>query len=211
VDKNLPSKTILFDFDGTLADTVDAGVAAFNQLADRYGFVEITTANAESLRAKGPRAVMKELSVPMIRVPTVLRFLRRDLKTTLPSLGFIEDVKSTLLVLKEKGYRLGIVTSNSEENVRIFLSNNGAEIFDFIAAGTGLFNKSIKIKRLIAREGLHKDEIIFVGDEIRDIEAAKKIGIVSIAVTWGLNSREGLMEAAPDFMVNTRAELTALL
>ena len=204
-------KTILFDFDGTLADTVNAGVAAFNQLADRYGFVEITADNAEMLRTKGPRAAMKALEVPMLRVPTVLRFLRNDLKATLPSINFTDGMRAVVLALKEKGYQLGIVTSNSEENVRAFLANNQAEVFDFIQAGTGLFNKSIKIKRLITREGLHKDEILFVGDETRDIEAARKNGMMSVAVTWGLNSREGLASAEPDYIVDTAAELVALL
>lgn len=210
MDKNPLVKTILFDFDGTLADTVGAGVSAFNQLAQRYGFVEITADNAEALRAKGPRAAMKALAVPVLRVPTVLRFLRSDLRSALPTLGFTDGMRAIVLALKEKGYQLGIVTSNSEENVRAFLASNDAEVFDFIQAGTGLFNKSIKIKRLIVREGLKKDEIVFVGDEIRDIEAARKTGMTSVAVTWGLNSREGLVAAEPDFMVDTAEELIGL-
>lgn len=201
----------MFDFDGTLANTVTAGVAAFNQLAHRYGFVEITADNAEELRTKGPRAAMKALEVPMLRVPTVLRYLRSDLKTALPMLGFTEGMQAVLVALKEQGYRLGIVTSNSEENVRAFLTNNDADFFDFIQGGSGLFNKSLKIRRLMAREGLKNDETVMVGDEIRDIKAARKSGMTSVAVTWGLNSREGLEGAHPDFIVDTAAELAALI
>ncbi len=204
-------KTILFDFDGTIADSVSAGVSAFNDLARRYGFMEITSENAGELRANGPRAAIRALDVPLLKVPLVLRALRNGVRLALPTLPPAEGVRSAILSLKERGFRLGIVTSNSEENVRVFLENNQMEIFDFIQAGTGLFNKGTKIKKLIAREGLKKDEIVFVGDEIRDIEAARKNNLTAIAVTWGLNSREGLEAARPDFVVGTAVELVALL
>ena len=210
MDENATIKTILFDFDGTLADTVRAGVAAFNQLAERYGFSEITEENADVLRTNGPRAAMKALHVPMYRVPLVLRHLRSDIRASLPSFGFTDGMRAAILELKEKGYRLGIVTSNSEENVNEFLQNNKAEFFDFIHAGAGVFNKAGKIKRLLLDEGLKNHETIFVGDEIRDMEAAHKNGMVCIAVTWGINSREGLAGAEPDFIVDTATELVDL-
>lgn len=94
--------------------------------------------------------------------------------------------------------------------MRAFLSNNQADFFDFIQAGTGIFNKASKIKKLAAREKLKKDETVFIGDEIRDIEAARKSGLVAIAVTWGLNSREGLIAAGADYIADTAAELEAL-
>jgi len=203
------AKTILFDFDGTLADTVETGVAAFNELAQKYGFSEITPENAESLRAKGPRGAMKALDVPMFRLPTVLRSLRRGVRDVLPSLDFTEGMRAALLELKAKGYQLGIVTSNSADNVRLFLENNKMEIFDFIQAGTGIFNKASKIRKLASREGLKNEETVFVGDEIRDIEAAQKNGMSVVAVTWGLNSREGLSAAQPDLIVDTAKELVA--
>lgn len=204
--------TILFDFDGTLADTVAAGVMTFNELARRYGFYEITAANAEALRAQGPRGAMKTLAVPIYRVPTVLRSLRRGVRSVIPDIAFIDGMRNTVVALRAAGYRLGIVTSNSEENVRAFLANNGvAEAFDFIQAGTGIFNKASKIKKLIRREKLKKDEIVFVGDEIRDVQATRKNGLKVIAVTWGLNSRDGLETAGANVIVRTPEELQNVL
>jgi phosphoglycolate phosphatase len=204
------AKTILFDFDGTIANTVDAGVAAFNVLARERGFVEITADNADVLRVKNPRAAMKALSVPLLRVPLVLRTLRAGVRLALPTLQPAEGMRTAILALRENGYRLGIVTSNSQENVNAFLANNQLEVFDFIQAGTGLFNKAAKIGKMITREGLENDELIFIGDEIRDIEAAQKNNMQVVGVTWGLNSREGLESAHPDFIVDTAEELLAL-
>jgi phosphoglycolate phosphatase len=210
VDTKPDIRTILFDFDGTLADTVHAGVATFNELAQEYGFLEITPDNADFLRAKGPRGAMKALAVPMIRVPMVVRSLRSGVRAVLPSLGFIVGMRAAVLALKAQGYQLGIVTSNSEENVRAFLANNQAEVFDFVQASAGIFNKGRKIKRLMASEGLKKDETVFIGDEIRDIEAARKNGIAVVSVTWGVNSRDGLEAAGSDFITETAGELMAL-
>lgn len=204
------AKAILFDFDGTIADTVDAGIAAFNALARERGFVEITPENASELRMKSPRGAMKALAVPLLRVPLVLRTLRSGVQLALPGLQPVAGMRAAILALRDRGYQLGIVTSNSEENVRAFLANNQLEVFDFIQAGTGLFNKARKIKRLAAREGLKKDETVFVGDEIRDITAARRNGMAAVAVTWGINSREGLVAAGADYIVDTAEELVSL-
>ena len=203
-------KTVLFDFDGTLADTVGVGVVAFNQLAQRYGFSEITPDNAEYLRGKGPRGVMKALSVPIYRLPTVLRTLRAGVRSALPELTFTDGMRSAIVSLKAMGYQLGLVTSNSEENVIGFLENNQMNVFDFIQAGTGIFNKGRKIKKLMSRVDLQVKETVFVGDEIRDVQAAKKSDLRVVGVTWGINSREGLMEAGADFIVDTAPQLVEL-
>jgi len=205
------TKTILFDFDGTIAATVDVGVAIFNKLARRHGFLEITPENADELRGKGPRGVMKALGIPMLKVPTVVRSLRSGVRAVIPTVQAVSGVRSAVLALRERGYQLGIVTSNSAENVRQFLVNNDMEFFDYVQAGAGVFSKASSIKKLLAREGLEKDETIFVGDEIRDIEAAHKIGMKALAVTWGINSREGLAGAKPDFIVDTAEELLGIL
>lgn len=205
-------RAILFDFDGTIADTVEVGVAAFNELARRYSFSEITPQNANMLREKGPRAAMKELSIPLLKVPLVVRTLRKGVRSIIPTLQVTDGMKDVVANLKERGYRLGIVTSNSEDNVRAFLENNGMDqFFDFIRAGVGVFSKSLAIKRTIVREGLERTGTVFIGDEIRDIEAAKKNKLKVIGVTWGINSREGLAVAQPDYIVDTAVELVALL
>src|SRR5581483_302213 len=109
--------------------------------------------------------------------------------------------------LKERGYKLGIVTTNSEENVHAFLTKHRMDYFNYFQTGIGLFGKARAIKKLISREDLADYELAFVGDEIRDIEAAKKNNVKVIGVTWGVNSREGLESAEPDAIVDKAKEL----
>ena len=96
---------------------------------------------------------------------------------------------------------LGILTSNTEENVRQFLSKNELEFFDFIRAGKSVFGKSHMINKIIKQNQTEKNNVFYVCDEVRDIEAAKKSGIKSIAVTWGYNTEDALVKEKPDFIV----------
>jgi phosphoglycolate phosphatase-like HAD superfamily hydrolase len=147
----------------------------------------------------------------MFRVPTVMRGLRRGVRQALPDIKVAEGMHTAIVALFAQGYRLGIVTSNSKANVEKFLKNNNLEYFDFIQAGARLFGKKSAIKKAVAKNHLEDDAPVFVGDEIRDIEAARKNHMTAVGVTWGLNSRAGLESSQPDFIVDTAEELLAIM
>lgn len=204
-------KVALFDFDGTIAETVRAGVAVFNELAREQGFLEITPANIPMLQEKGAQQVARELGIPRLKIPMVVRRLRKGLKEQIPTVAPVEGMKPLLLALKNSGCELGIITSNSRGNVLAFLKNNKLEIFDYIRAGSGVFYKANGIRRIIKRHGLENRQTIYIGDEIRDVLAAKKNMMTIVAVTWGANSRKGLEDANADFVVDTMNELSVIL
>lgn len=201
----------LFDFDGTIARTVEEGVRVFNRMARQYGFREITRENAELLRDKGPKEVMKELRVSMLKIPLVLGGLRNGVKRKIGGMTMPDGVRHALLELRKNGYALGIVTSNSKDNVLRFLKHNEIEVFDYVHAGSGIFSKARAIGKAVVRNNLKRVEVVYVGDEIRDIEAAQKNHIRAIGVTWGVNSRKGLEGAHADFVVDRPHELTDIL
>jgi len=110
--------------------------------------------------------------------------------------------------IKKEGLRLGILTSNSGKNVRAFLAyNNLSELIDFIYSGKSLFVKDEVLKRLTDNKKILRENLIYVGDETRDIEASKRAGIPVIAVTWGLNNRDILAAMNPDQMAHTPEDL----
>ncbi|MCX6748158.1 MAG: HAD-IA family hydrolase [Candidatus Pacearchaeota archaeon] len=127
-----------------------------------------------------------------------------DLKT-------FKDIPQVIAKL-HKNFRLGILTSNSKENVEMFLKNNDIKnYFDFVFSDSSIFGKAVILKRLLKELELKKNEIIYIGDENRDIIASKKVGITSIAVTWGYNSKDLLIKEKPDYMVGSPKEILICL
>ena len=103
---------------------------------------------------------------------------------------------------------MGIITSNSKKNVEKFLKkHNLNDIFDFIDSSTRILGKSYQIKSIIKKHRLDKDSVLYIGDETRDIEATKKVGIKVAAVTWGFNSSERLSQFSPDYLIDEPEQL----
>lgn len=112
---------------------------------------------------------------------------------------------------RNEQFHLGILTSNTHQNVAQFLEKNELSFFEFISTGKSVFGKSHLINKIMRQRKVSKNDVCYVCDEIRDIEAAKKPGIKSIAVTWGYNTKDALIKENPDFIVDTPDELRRVL
>jgi phosphoglycolate phosphatase-like HAD superfamily hydrolase len=71
--------------------------------------------------------------------------------------------------------------------------------------------KPREFHRILKKRKVAKDEVIYIGDESRDVEAARESGIKVISVTWGYNSREALSAHRPDFIAETPDELQQIV
>lgn len=203
-------KRLLFDFDGTIADTAEAGLAIYNEIAQKYGYRVISKENLEGLKHLGVVEVAKQLKIPLIRLPSIITKIRKALRSEIASIQAIDGVIDALKALKEKGHELHIVSSNSAENIKMFLEHNGIQIFDGITSVLDLFGKDREISKLIRKKRWDPGSVMYVGDEVRDVVAAKKAEIASIAVTWGFNSRTALQNEAPDMLLDRPSALTSL-
>ena len=95
--------------------------------------------------------------------------------------------------------------------MKIFLRRHGLEVFEFVRCSSKLLGKARMIRSVIRRQHVRAAEILFVGDETRDIEACQKVGVRIVAVTWGYNSRRSIVAMKPDFIFDDPKELVALL
>ncbi|NES94754.1 MAG: HAD-IA family hydrolase [Desertifilum sp. SIO1I2] len=205
-------KVILFDFDGTLADTLDAIVRITNRLADEFGYQPTSPEDVVRLKQLTSREVIRQSGVSVFKLPFLLRKVRSELNQEIHLLAPIPGIREVLLELKAQGNQLGIVTSNAQENVLFFLENNKLQnIFDFVYSEMKLFGKSRVIKHFLKQANLHPQEVVYVGDETRDIEAAQQTGIPAIAVSWGFNSPAILAKHHPDFLIHSPEELTVVI
>jgi phosphoglycolate phosphatase len=208
----MTQKVIIFDFDGTIADTVDALVSITNSLAQRFGYIPISREELSILRNLTSREILKYSGISAFKVPFLVKRVKSELKNKIKDLKPIPGIREALIALRNQGHRLGIITSNSKENVTEFLQVNELEnLFEFIHSGVTIFGKTTIINNLLRQKQLKTQEVIYVGDETRDVESSKKANIKVIAVTWGFNSQEALAKEKPDFLIHEPQELVEVI
>jgi phosphoglycolate phosphatase len=204
----MTQKVIIFDFDGTIADTVEALVSIANRLAIEFDYIQITPNELTLLRNLTSREIIRYSGVSVLKIPFLFKKVKSELKNKITELEPISGVKEALIELNQQGYTLGVITSNSQENVTEFLRfHNLNYLFEFLYSGVTIFGKTTIINNVLRQKQLKPETVIYVGDETRDIEAAKKANIKVIAVSWGFNSPEALAKQNPDFLIHHPSEL----
>ncbi len=204
----MTQKVIIFDFDGTIADTVDALVSVANRLAEEFGYVQITPEELNLLRNLTSREIINYSGISVFRIPFLVKKVKGELKRKIPELKPIAGMKEALIDLKNADHHLGIITSNSKDNVTEFLKINELDnLFEFIYSGVTIFGKTTIINNVLRQKQIKVEEVIYVGDETRDIEASKKSNIKVVAVTWGFNSPEVLAKQKPNYLIHHPSEL----
>ena len=196
-------KTILFDFDGTLVDTFPIIEEEVRKLK---GIEKIQNIEFNEMKKLGTKGLIKKSGIPYWKIPLLIKKLMREIRNR-KDIKLFEGIASMLKQLRKR-YRLGIVSSNSEENIKKILKENGVEkLFNYIYSASSLFGKHKNLKGLIKEYKLNLEEVIYIGDEDRDIITAKRVGVKVIAVTWRYNSKEKLMKEKPDCLVSSPKEL----
>lgn len=202
-------KYIIFDFDGTIANTIGVGIPIFNEMAKIHGFKELKY--FEEVRGKNVKQFIKDHEISKLKFIFYLREflekLHKDMDKVEPYDGMTDVIKKL-----NKHYKLGIVSANSKENIKKFLDLNGLNYyFDFIYNFPLLLGKSQVFKKLIKKKDLDEKDLIYIGDEDNDVLAAKKAGIDVIAVTWGMKDKMFLKKMKPTFIAEKPADILLFL
>lgn len=200
-----------FDFDGTLADTMPWFNAILNTVADKYHFRKIDASEREALRSRDAGEILTYLNIPLWKLPAIMTHVRTLMQEIDPSVQLFDGIPQALARLKASGLRLAIVSSNSVENVKRVLGEETAALFDDYECGTDLFGKAAKIDRLLRQHGTAPERFLLVGDEMRDIDAARKAGVRVGSVAWGYNHVDALRGRGPDELFLTVADLSNAL
>ena len=166
-------KLVMFDFDGTLADTLPWFFSAVNRMADKHGFNRIETADVETLRGYSARQLVEHLGVPAWKFPRIGIDIRRLTAEDIQQICPFEGIGEMLRGLSDRGVVLAVVTSNTYDNVRHVLGAEHATLIRYYECGTSLFGKRGKLRSVLKKSGFRPSRAIFIGGEIRDIEAAR--------------------------------------
>ena len=185
-------KLIIFDFDGTLADSFPWFLTFMHTVTDKYKLKRIEPSEIETLRGYDARKMIRHLKVPFWKLPLIANYMRASMSSDIGRIPLFEGVSDMLKQLSDDGVKLAIVSSNSYENVRQVLGPTNAALISYYECGVSMFGKRSRFRRILAKSGIARSEALCVGDEIRDIEAAHQERIAFGAVAWGYTNLEAM-------------------
>lgn len=207
--------TILFDFDGTLADTPAIQLPIIKDiLVNKYNY-KLSDADFDNLlkilRDKGPFAALLKIKFPLFKYPSLLKDIKGSLKSKMDNLKISKEMRDVIFTCK-KYAKIGILSGGNKDYIQIFIQNNKLEnIFEYIYTDDKTQGKEKLFKKFLNTTKISKEDVVYVGDEIQDIKISKKIGIKIISVIWGVNSKKGLVENNPDFIADTPNQIVQFI
>lgn len=202
-------RLVIFDFDGTLADTFPWFCSVIDDVAVRFRFRRITPDERERLRGLDARAIMRALGVARWKLPMIARHMHKLATRDIEAITLFSGTEVMIRTLDEAGIVLAVVSSNTEANVRRVLGPS-ADRFRHYACGASLFGKARRLREVM-RDAAVEGDAIYIGDELRDHEAASAAGCEFGAVSWGYTTSEALAAAEPAFWFSDPASVIRIL
>ncbi len=197
---------IIFDFDGTLADSIGLGFDLVNSHAEELGYKRVEREQGMELSAL---EIMKEAHISFFKLPRLVIYFKKLLNESFNNVTIIDGAVQLLSKLKAEGHKLGIITTNSADCVSNFLKkNNLDDYFSYMKTDVAMFGK---IKALKQAKKQLKTDFVYVGDEIRDIEACKVAGVPIVSVPFGFNSARVLEKKNPGLVAKNYDEAYELI
>jgi len=203
----LSVKTVVFDFDGTLVDTFYTVLEVANRLAPQFGYRPVALDEVDTMRRWPYKRISEHLGVAWYKIPRIATRIRAEVADQLGDIQLVSGFPYVLSRLRRQGLELGILTSNAQSNVERFLTARKIEDFSFVDCSSNVWGKRHRLRALLKRHGRSVEEVAYVGDEVRDIEAAQDLGIRMVAVAWGFSHQELLAAHAPDHLIDHPMDL----
>jgi len=204
-------QNIIFDFDGVIGDTIEEIKNIVVGLYEEFHQQKAKPEEIKRLMGKGVREVIKELKIPLVKLPYFERRVRDDLALRIADVKIFKGIKEVLAYLKNEDYNLGILSSNSQKNLKHIFKKNNIDFFNFIYSGSSFFGKGKILATLMKKENLNPQKTVYIGDEMRDVQAAKQNKVSVIAVGWGYNKEKLLKAENPDYFANQPQDILKIL
>ena len=203
---------VLFDFDGVLADTLDDMLRfaqeTCNELNIRHTVVQSDLSGLDEMSfAMFGRAceVPEELTGEFVRRCTGKFAEKKSPPGIFDGLGgVLKELAATHVI--------AVITGNTTGNVNAFLLHHG--LAERVKAVYGVDLPGSKAEKILkARHQLAAEDesVLMLGDSVSDVRAAREAGVVSVAVGWGHQSLNKLIEAKPDAIVYSPAGIPEVI
>jgi phosphoglycolate phosphatase len=204
-------KMVIYDFDGTLADTLPYFISVFNRLAGRYRMPRIAPEQIDSLRGLEARQIIQRYKLPAWKIAVAGFDYRRMMKRDMHTISLFPGVDRLLQFVADQGAEQGMVSSNAKKIIQGVLGPYNASLIRYYECRASFSDKSKKIRKVLHKAGIEPQDAIYIGDEIRDIRAAHKVGMSFGAVTWGYTHAHALVAHKPMMVFNDVDDIIAQL
>lgn len=200
--------TLIFDFDGTIADSFEVVLDIFYELT---GKEHLSADQIAAFRKLPLKKIGKEVGISFGQLPALLVKGRTMMAQRMPEVKVIPGMKEALMELHEAGWHLMVISSNSHQNVEAYLRAQKMEqYFNRVYGGVGLFGKTLALRKVIKQNKVDRQACFYVGDEVRDMQAAHKAHIRAVAVAWGYNDVSILQAEKPYAIAKQPSQLVEI-
>ncbi len=204
-------KLIIFDFDGTIADTAEVFVQTNNRNYKQYGTKFVSHEDVAALKKMGDRQALSFLGINMLEFLLISRRFLKDIHAFMPSAPIYTGMKELLELLHKNGKMTPIVSRNSVKNIQSFMHANNINHIHEVYSEKVFSKKPTIINGILKKHKLSTHEAIFIGDRLSDLYAAQKVGIDFIFVSWGYGDASKVPQNELKYIANTPQDLKKLL
>lgn len=198
---------VIFDFDGTLANSVSVQNKILNELAVNHHFDKIS---AEDFKNRDNLTLYQKAQLLWL-VITIQSEFKALYNENIANVKPFDGLLSMLPLLQDHGYKIVIISSNAEENISKFLKQNNFTSEILIISTKGIFGKQKAFAKFVKQQQCSTADILYIGDEIRDVKACNKSGVDVAFVKWGLDADKDLTSYNIKLIVSSPSELQQLL
>lgn len=209
-------KLLIFDLDGTIADTLYSIMDAVNMCMEHYGFPlrsysEVRAAVGDGAKLLIMRSIPEEVATDTVRAEEIYTYFKSCYGTTYGRIdGCYEGMREAMLELCSRGYTLAVLSNKPDAYVKDIIST----LFDSQTVSVAMGETELPRKPdptaalYIAKKlGFSADECAFIGDGEADVKTAQNAGFASVSVSWGFRDREVLAQYKPDIIIDHPSKL----